>query len=251
VPLELFPALALLYFAFLALVWLLTRTVDPARARPGSVVAQSDKRNAAAGWLFLGGVILAPFAIVAIVVLLAIDVSTWIGAARAARRQRRGDLPVKPGVDYGLGPDWMLAASPSVPYRASATPVLGSMGSPRAGVRAVAGNVGRLVLAAMGTSLWFATWDFQPRRCHGCIGATKVALGTARSATVIWQQDFPDACPTIAQLKAARVLDTGFNEKDVWGNPLELTCDKEEIRARSAGPDRKLGTDDDIRVPPS
>jgi general secretion pathway protein G len=84
------------------------------------------------------------------------------------------------------------------------------------------------------------------------IGATKTACGTARSATVIWNQDHPTGeCPTIDQLKQSKVLDTSFNVKDPWGNLLKLSCDADEIVCTTAGPDRKEGTEDDIRVPPA
>jgi general secretion pathway protein G len=84
------------------------------------------------------------------------------------------------------------------------------------------------------------------------IGAARTACGTARSATVIWEQDHPTGeCPTIDQLRQSKVLDTGFNPKDPWGNPLKLSCDADEIVCTSAGPDRKEGTEDDIRVPPA
>jgi general secretion pathway protein G len=84
------------------------------------------------------------------------------------------------------------------------------------------------------------------------IGTTKTACNTARSASVIWKQDHTgDECPTIDALKQSKVLDTGFNVKDPWGNPIKLACDADEIVCSSAGPDRKEGTDDDIRVPPA
>ncbi len=83
-------------------------------------------------------------------------------------------------------------------------------------------------------------------------GAAKTACSTARSATLIWQNEHPtDGCPTIDQLKQTKVLDTGFNSKDPWGNAFKLACDTEEIVCSSAGPDRKEGTEDDIRVPPA
>jgi hypothetical protein len=242
--------LVLAFLAFSALAYLLSRTVASPRARPGSIVAQSDWRNAATGWIFLSAFLLAPLSLLAIVVLLAIDMRAWIASTRAALRQRRGKPPVKSGVDFGLGPDWMLEPAPSIPYRASLGPVVGTFGSPRDGARAIAGNMGRLVLAAMGTSLWLALWDFGSRPCRHHIGSTRAALSTAHSATIIWRQDFPDGpCPTVDQLKALKILDTGFNSKDVWGNPILLTCEADDIVARSAGPDRRLGTDDDIRVP--
>jgi general secretion pathway protein G len=84
------------------------------------------------------------------------------------------------------------------------------------------------------------------------IGAAKTACNTARSATLIWRSSHPtEDCPTIEQLKQERVLDTGFNAKDSWGNPFKLSCDADEINCTTAGPDRKEGTDDDIKVPQS
>jgi general secretion pathway protein G len=84
------------------------------------------------------------------------------------------------------------------------------------------------------------------------IGAAKTACSTARSATLIWRSAHPsEDCPTIEQLKAEKVLDTGYNAKDAWGNPFKLACDADEIVCTTAGPDRKEGTEDDIRVPPA
>ena len=84
------------------------------------------------------------------------------------------------------------------------------------------------------------------------IGAAKTACSTARSATLIWRSAHPsEDCPTIEQLKQERVLDTGYNAKDAWGNPFKLSCDADEIVCMTAGPDRKEGTEDDIRVPPA
>jgi general secretion pathway protein G len=84
------------------------------------------------------------------------------------------------------------------------------------------------------------------------IGAAKTACSTARSATLIWRSAHPtEDCPTIEQLKAEKVLDNGYNAKDAWGNPFKLSCDADEIVCTTAGPDRKEGTEDDIRVPPA
>jgi hypothetical protein len=243
--------LALLVAVVLGMVlsFFLSLTLFHPHARPGSIVARSDRRSAATGWLFAAGLFVPPLAIVAMLVLLAIDGRAWLASLRAALRQRR-DQPPRDVVDFGLGHDWVLEPSPSVPYRASAGPVLGSLGSPRASAWAIAGNMARLGLAATATTLWFATWDCGPRPRHSEIAAARTALATARQATVIWRQGFPDApCPTVDQLKAAKVLDVGFNSKDPWGNAIELTCDGAEIRARTAGPDRRLGTTDDIRIP--
>jgi general secretion pathway protein G len=81
-------------------------------------------------------------------------------------------------------------------------------------------------------------------------GAAKTACSTIRSATMQWKAVNPGAdCPTVAQLKTERDLDTGFSLKDPWGNLYQLACDTDEITCTSAGPDKKEGTDDDIHVP--
>jgi general secretion pathway protein G len=80
--------------------------------------------------------------------------------------------------------------------------------------------------------------------------AAKTACSTARQASIQWKAVHPsEDCPTIEQLKAEKDLDTGFNVKDPWGNPFKLSCDADEITCTTAGPDRKEGTEDDIRFP--
>jgi general secretion pathway protein G len=82
------------------------------------------------------------------------------------------------------------------------------------------------------------------------IGTTKTACNTARSAVVMWRSSHPgEDCPTMEQLKQEKLLGGDFNLKDPWGNPFKLSCDSEEVTCTTAGPDRKEGTDDDIRVP--
>jgi general secretion pathway protein G len=84
------------------------------------------------------------------------------------------------------------------------------------------------------------------------IGTAKTACSSVRSATLLWKNAHPsDDCPTIEQLKQEKLLDTGFTVKDAWGNSFKLTCEADEIVCGTAGPDRKEGTEDDIRVPPA
>jgi general secretion pathway protein G len=82
------------------------------------------------------------------------------------------------------------------------------------------------------------------------IGTTTTACNTARGATVMWRSAHPgDDCPTIDQLKKEKFLGSDFSVKDPWGNAVKLACDTDEVTCSTAGPDRKEGTDDDIRVP--
>ena len=78
----------------------------------------------------------------------------------------------------------------------------------------------------------------------------QTACDNVRQQTTIWKSAHPsEDCPTVEQLKADKELDTGFNLKDPWGNLYKVSCDADEITCTTAGPDRKEGTDDDIRVP--
>jgi len=84
----------------------------------------------------------------------------------------------------------------------------------------------------------------------GNIGAAKTACDTIRNATMQWKATHPNEdCPTVDQLKTEKDLDTGFSLKDPWGSPYKVSCDSDEITCTSAGPDRKEGTEDDIRRP--
>jgi general secretion pathway protein G len=82
------------------------------------------------------------------------------------------------------------------------------------------------------------------------IGTTTTACNTARSATTMWKSAHPsEDCPSIDDLKKEKFLGSDFNSKDPWGGPMKLSCDSDEVTCTSAGPDRKEGTDDDIKVP--
>lgn len=60
------------------------------------------------------------------------------------------------------------------------------------------------------------------------------------------------ACPTVPMLIADGVLDRGKSAtEDAWGQPWRIQCDERDATITSLGPDRVLGTEDDIRVPPA
>jgi general secretion pathway protein G len=78
----------------------------------------------------------------------------------------------------------------------------------------------------------------------------KTACNTIRDATIQWKAVHPNEdCPTVEQLKAEKIVDTGFSLKDPWGSQFKVACDADEITCTSSGPDRKEGTEDDIHVP--
>ncbi|MCU0682349.1 MAG: hypothetical protein MUF34_08860 [Polyangiaceae bacterium] len=56
------------------------------------------------------------------------------------------------------------------------------------------------------------------------------------------------ACPSLEQLFADRQVDHA-TFADAWNNTFELSCAGDDVFVRSAGPDRLIGTDDDVVAP--
>jgi hypothetical protein len=58
-------------------------------------------------------------------------------------------------------------------------------------------------------------------------------------------------CPTIDAMRASQSLDRASKTTDAWDQPFAIVCAEDgEITVLSPGPDRKLGTKDDIAAPP-
>jgi general secretion pathway protein G len=73
-----------------------------------------------------------------------------------------------------------------------------------------------------------------------------------RSAIQDWQRvNNESTCPTMSQLVQEKHIDSAANTDDPWGQAYVLTCTDDEVIVTSAGPDKKKGTADDIRVPKS
>jgi hypothetical protein len=68
------------------------------------------------------------------------------------------------------------------------------------------------------------------------------------AATQAWQGDHSDGCPTISELIEDGRLDDKARVEDSWGNRFRIVCDGTRTSIHSAGPDRKAGTPDDLRI---
>jgi hypothetical protein len=68
------------------------------------------------------------------------------------------------------------------------------------------------------------------------------------AATQAWQGDHSDGCPTISELIEDGRLDDKARVEDNWGNRFRIVCDGTRTSIHSAGPDRKAGTPDDVRI---
>src|SRR5258708_2412638 len=82
-------------------------------------------------------------------------------------------------------------------------------------------------------------------------GTAKIFCQQLRTTAIAYKAKNPEVdCPTPDQLKAEKELDSTSNLKDPWGQPYQIKCEIDEVYAFSAGPDKQIGTEDDIRIPP-
>lgn len=71
-----------------------------------------------------------------------------------------------------------------------------------------------------------------------------------RSAVQDWQRVNNEySCPSISQLVQEKHIDSAANTDDPWGEEFQLTCTDDEVIVVSKGPDKKMGSSDDISVP--
>jgi hypothetical protein len=180
------------------------------------------------------------------------DLTVLVSLAIDSVRRRRGQRPIRVGIDYGAGEDtWFETAAGPEPYRSCGERRLLARGDPMAAARQV-GSVLATRLG-VGTALVAVVASAVPVR-PGCIrytrGAARTACNTIRQATMQWRAVNPlGRCPTVEDLKADRDLDTGFALRDPWGGRYEIRCGDDEIICSSPGPDRQRGTEDDIVIP--
>ncbi len=85
------------------------------------------------------------------------------------------------------------------------------------------------------------------------IKMTETNARTIRSGVNAWHLEHDaSSCPDVKQLIADGQLDDGKKvAKDAWDEPWSIVCDDGKVVVKSKGPDKKAGTEDDIRVPGS
>ena len=87
---------------------------------------------------------------------------------------------------------------------------------------------------------------------------TKLSLRerTVRSAHALqqsveqWRVKNQTECPTADRLHAEKALPPEASTTDAWGGPFKVICEDESTTIVSLGPDRREGTEDDLRVGP-
>ncbi len=89
-----------------------------------------------------------------------------------------------------------------------------------------------------------------PKMKEAQVKTTRTSAMELRRAAETWRSGHAsDQCPTPEALKADKAIDQASKITDAWDDPFKITCDDDETIVNSYGPDKKEGTQDDIRVP--
>ncbi len=74
--------------------------------------------------------------------------------------------------------------------------------------------------------------------------------GRILEATKAWHEEHAEegGCPTVSVLVHESILGEEVPTADPWGGKFRVQCDGDRLRVRSAGPDRRAGTHDDLEV---
>ena len=78
---------------------------------------------------------------------------------------------------------------------------------------------------------------------------TKNSLKALHAVAEAWRANHGNECPTPQRLKEEKELAASSDINDAWGDPYKIQCDDDATTVLSWGPDKKEGTQDDIKFP--
>lgn len=83
------------------------------------------------------------------------------------------------------------------------------------------------------------------------IQTSRESARVIRGAITTYRMDHGgEECPSIAALVASQHIDRASKTLDAWDKPYTIECDERgDAIVVSGGPDKRVGTPDDIRVP--
>lgn len=81
------------------------------------------------------------------------------------------------------------------------------------------------------------------------IEQTRTDLRVIQAAATVLMVQNPGQCPSsVAALVQGGTLSDSARTEDAWGSEFSIQCQDGEPVVISPGPDRRLGTDDDLRA---
>jgi len=106
-----------------------------------------------------------------------------------------------------------------------------------------------IVLAIIGLIAGGVAMTAIPQFQKAQVQTTKQSAQQLRNAAQLWRTTGGGDCPSVETLKRDKQLEATSKLSDAWDQPFKILCDDDETTVISAGPDKKEGTTDDIRVP--
>ena len=68
------------------------------------------------------------------------------------------------------------------------------------------------------------------------------------AAVEAWQSEKPEGCPSLTGLADSGYLQSDARTDDAWGTRFRIACSGTSATVRSAGPDGRFGTPDDVVI---
>lgn len=106
-----------------------------------------------------------------------------------------------------------------------------------------------IVLAIVGLIAGGVAVVAVPKYAESQKNQAKIDARTIHPVAEKYKVDHPGNCPTVEQLRAEKELSAASKVTDPWDTPYKIICGDDEIYVMSAGPDKKEGTQDDIKIP--
>jgi general secretion pathway protein G len=102
-----------------------------------------------------------------------------------------------------------------------------------------------IVMVIMALVAGGAAFAILPRLKDAKIKQTQQDAKKIASAAELYLSESDD-CPTVDKLVEQKILSSKSNTKDAWDNDYAIECDEDGATVRSGGPDKQMGTEDDI-----
>ena len=106
-----------------------------------------------------------------------------------------------------------------------------------------------IVVAIMSLIAGGVTVAVLPRFRQAQVDTANTTARELRTAANRWRAfRSSEGCPTISQLVQDKEIDSASKTTDPWDQPYKIVCDGDDTIVISFGPDKKEGSQDDIRI---